>query len=1186
MCKRGTVLLRIFHQNNIMMSDSSHAGDAPPSVDKVLTYTLTCVSDDRESLDAQGIISGEEELSGLYRYELRIASPGKQAADKLRGWFGKRVMLQVKVRPNGTGNGEEQPVQTVYGIVTSIVSGPVEQYENKRVGWFRMVVQPGFVGACYSRNRAVYRSGDDIKLTEDAAAPAPVTSSADNRAAVLTTIAERWGVSCKISEAAKTRIPDYLQLVQNDESDYNFFCRLLNCWGLGYYWEMPVTDKKEEQCEVMHIYDALNGEIIDSADAVACMDSRGTDFPSWSMHYGFHNLDAGQIVVQNYNGAFATASQNRVKLSLHDESWDQLVAVPDEKQTFDALHFLNRGFNANSVHGHYCYYCDESKNETDTNLATVAALHVGSRVTWRKEFKDYDKTEYFVTKREIQADFYQWDVAFSGRLTVSVGTLKVGAGVLPSSVELVAAPDLNEGVRPEKTAPEAAPKPRTFMAVVVSSVPLKYQGRNLCKVRELSGEEMWVEMGSPHADSNSGILARPRMGNVLFCMDRGDLSIPIALCAMFRGKMPMAMCSMSGDKSGDETLNHTPFTKLKVMDRQSRKMQEDTQDENAALTLRSRTHAPQRRIKTTTDTDNSPLDVHDRTITAEDLEFVQRPQNVKVLAEKPKPFNQIQMFSMDNGVRPVPQDDNISNVFAVDPVFETVAGFLSETDLTVGYPLCDAADAMQTANNVPITRPHLQGISMYSAGDMINQSADHQIMNAGGEIVLTAAQAITLRVGKSVIRISEYGIEMSSNAGLVHRTGAYPAYHTEDNAQNVDVLSGKTVPLAGGSIMVNNAGVYSRGPYIANTAVNMFTANTILGSAFTLSDFSGRLYAPAVEIIGGAALEKTATSIWKDAIFGVNETLKPWTPDPVYTGTLEDGYKKEGYNGSSVAKGCVNETINIIGEGISAVAGLGKNVANLFQPEGSMIKMLPERMVFSSLARFDYSSTTTNVSSAAAGFIATAENSSFFGGNASSKFATFKTLYTWGSELIGIFESIYDLAASSGSGDADTFSADNCDVKEDPKAPGGKDLNASDGWYIGEAAVGAIAGLLSLINPAEAMANLLFGRRKDDALGLIAEEKLTTTVTSANTNEVSVAKTQAATDVDEAKVTLSETLAEEIWTVASANVQEGDINEAAGSIADTIASYVATVQTSNNLSTQVTTTENVANRTITLEIKA
>lgn len=1153
------------------------------------------------------LIRSEEALSSLYSFELKQESVGRDAANMLNAWLGKRVELTISLQKeyDGGSKTDETKIRTVYGIVTSVTSGPVESYEQFSSGWYTLTIEPEFSAACYSRNRAVYLSDAAPTMTEDAEEP-EVSSKKDKddmRCKVLLDIADRWNTVCVVSPDAKKRIPDYLQLVQNDESDYNFFCRLLSTWGLGYCWKMD--ESKDVKKEYIYVYDVLGGENPNQeeedaekkktgtpVEPLTCMCSRGGGLRAWRLNRGYHSLDMEKVGVQNYLGAFSsgTADANRLLLSLHDETWDQLQSKATDKAAYGKWHFLNRHFNAGDVHGTYAYCCEGSNSDDErAHLTSVLQLRMSAKVTWApiagapEEAQPYnlDTSPYFLTRRVMTGDRWKIKMDFSGRAPQEIIVAKatkegeedttqtIGGGILPRPLTPNADPDLDEDAPLLKEAAWESPKPRTFMAVVTSNVPHNYQGRNFCRVRELNGEEMWVEMGSPNADSNSGIFARPRKDNVLFCMDRGDLSIPIVLSSMFRGKDDAA-----------NTLNAAPAVKLKTMERHTR-TENGTIDENSALTLRSRTHEPQR-----SDEEGNDLDVHDRDITSEDLEFVQRPQSVKNLAEQPKPFSQIQMFSMDNGVRPIPQDDNISNVFAVDPVFETVAGFLSETDLTVGYPLCDAADAMQTANNVPITRPHLQGISMYSAGDMINQSADHQIMNAGGEIVLTAAQAITLRVGKSVIRISEYGIEMSSNAGLVHRTGAYPAYHTEDNAQNVDVLSGKTVPLAGGSIMVNNAGVYSRGPYIANTAVNMFTANTILGSAFTLSDFSGRLYAPAVEIIGGAALEKTATSIWKDAIFGVDDTLKPWNPDPVYTGTLEDGYKMKGYNGSSVAKGCVNETLNIIGEGISAVADLGKNVANLFQPEGSMIKMLPERMVFSSLARFDYSSTTTNVSSAAAGFIATAENSSFFGGNASSKFATFKTLYTWGSGFLGIFESIYDLATSSGSGDSDTFSADNCDVKKDPKAPGGKDFNASDGWYLGEAVVGALAGLLSLINPVEAMANLLFGRRKDDALGLIAEEKLTATVTSANTNQVVAAKTQAATNVLNATGALEQTLASEIETVASANSSLADKNLAVANIGNAIANYVDTVQNSNNVRAAVTTTENVANKVIAMEIKA
>lgn len=1113
------------------------------------------------------LIHSEEALSSLYSFVLKQKSIGRGNASMCRKWLGKRVELTIGIKTTDeeAETAEVQNMRTIYGIVTSVVSGPIEDYESRIQGWYTLTIEPEFSAACYSRNRAVYLSDAAPSMTEDAEEP-EVSSKKDKddmRCQVLLDIADRWNTVCVVSPNAKKRIPDYLQLVQNDESDYNFFCRLLSTWGLGYCWKMDESEDVKK--EYIYVYDVLGGENPNQEEEdaekkktgtpvppLACMYSRGSDLPAWRLNRGYHSLDLNKIDVQNYLGAFSTgtADANRLLLSLHDETWDQLQSKATDEAAYGKWHFLNRHFNAGDVHGIYGYdYEVQHSDDAESAFEETLKLRMGAKVTWAAgvaapfDPAEIDKSPYFMTKRVMSGSRSSINMEFSGRapyefvlqkpdpsIPGSKGvTQTIGGGILPRPLTPNADPDLDEDAPLLKEAAWESPKPRTFMAVVTSNVPHNYQGRNFCRVRELNGEEMWVEMGSPNADSNSGIFARPRKDNVLFCMDRGDLSIPIVLSAMFRGRSDV----------NNDTTNAAPAVKLKTMDRHTR-TENGTIDENSALTLRSRTHEPQR-SDTPSSTDKL-LDVHDRDIKEEDLEFVQRPQSVEDLAEKPKPFSQIQMFSLDNGVRPIPQDDNIRNVYAVDPVIETVFGFTSESDLTAGYPICDAADAMQTANNIPISRPHLQGISMYSAGDMINQSADHQIMNAGGEIVLTAAQAITLRVGKSVIRISEYGIEMSSNAGNVYHAGAYPAYHKEDDAQDADCVTSKTIPLAGGSIMVNNAGVYSRGPYIANTAVNMFAANTVLGSAFTLSDFSGKLFAPSVKIIGGAALEKTTTSLYKDVIFGLGDIGKDAQPPAVYTGALVDGYKEEGYDWTTVASGCINEAFNAVGDVIGTVNTF-KNAGNLFQPEGSMVKLEPEKMTLSSLAKFDYSSYSTTISSAASGFIATVENSSFLGGDVASKFSMCKTMYTWCSRLIEDIKNFRNIASSGGGGE-DTYTPEDCDVKENPEPPKGKSSTESSLWFFGELIAGVVGVILALVNPAEVMAQILFGRRKDEVVGAANDVKLLTNEVQAETSHAIAAKETAYLNYAKASAQEDEAIAAAGKVAASANSSVADINAA------------------------------------------
>lgn len=1048
------------------MRSNSNLPGRLASEETSLSYQIIYYEDPSKSeltiKGAKGLERGEEALSAPYCYDVLVETTSTDAED-YRAWLGRRVEFQSMC--NG------KVLQAVGGIVTSVFSGPVELYEDSSTGWFKLRIEPEFVTACYSRNRKVYNGSK-----ED----------------VLTTIAGCWNTVCKVTDKAKARIPSYLQLVQNDESDYNFFCRLLAAWGLGYYWTMEATpengnaggDDETIVRETLNVFSVLDGEIQGSAAALACMSSRDGNLPSWSLHTGFHSLDSGKMDVQDY----LHGSVSEPVLSVPDASWDQLTSDPDpDSPNYSIHHFLSNHFNANSVHGLYRYVSSESESKAAT-VDQVAALKLGDMVTWA-DGASYDKAGYFLTKRVVSGDSDSWSVELTGRASVKVDTMDVGCGVLPRPLYPASDPDLNEDAPLLQAAPWESPKPRTFMAVVTSDTVRDSQGRNFCKVREITGQQMWVEMGSPSADSSSGILARPRVGNVLFCLDRGDFSIPIAISAMFRS-------------SSSSATNETPLTKLKVMDRHERTMQDARVNDNSGLTLRSRTHVPER-----TYTDGTKGDARDKSITADDLEFVQRPQSVADLAENPKPFSQIQMFSLDNGVKPIKQDPDISNTYLASTTIETVAGFVTDCDYSAGYSMCDMANAVQTDRNTPISRPHLQGISLYSSGDLLSQSADHQLINAGGEIVLTSAQGITLRVGKSFVRITEYGIELSSTAGLVHNPGAYPAYHPEDKAEEDDTMRENMGALAGGHVLINGAGVYTKGPYVANSAVNMFSADTLLGSAFTLSDFNARLYAPSVNVIGGAALENSVVSIFKDAVYAADDIMATVGPAPVYTGTLENGYKTSGYSFSDILGGVYGLANKVIG-GVGNCADIGKNFANAFSVTGSMIKMMPERMVLSSLAHFEYSATAYKVSSPVAGLIATAENTSFSGNGKLAKLGATAAVIS-GGFINNLMKQI--MSGSSSSGD-DTFTASG---GEPTVPPIGWSTSGDVSAMVGVVAGGVIGALVGTFSPAEGLAQCLYSSKKSQLLAVQSEEHLNKTVTTAVTN--------SQTDSNEITVSLSST---------------------------------------------------------------
>lgn len=931
------------------MSDTASLKMSPPLLKRKLEYSISMLNYDEKnakwvkgkSLNAQSIQKGEEALSALYRYVLRLGSPGTAESTKMADWLGKRVVMEVSLETDT----EQQKtiIQTVYGIISSVVSCPVELYGNHRTGWFELTVQPEFVRACYSRNRAVYSPEKETKNPED----------------VLRQLAAAWNTACTVSADAVKRIPHYLQVIQNDESDYNFFCRLLSTWGLGYYWVMNAGTQKEELC----VYDALGGEIISPKEVVKCMSKRSDALPAWSRHCGFHNVASGEMGVQNYAGSFSSANSkaNRLKLSLHDESWDQLSQAADGDSRFSTLHYLNRCYNAVSVHGIYCYSCEHSE-ETGTALKNVADITFGRRVSWAS-CAAYDKTEYFVTKREISADFYGWSVEFTGRSAVKVGENTVGLGVMPVPMELRPDAETGEGLFPVPAAAWDTPRARTFMAVVVSDEPLMYQGRNFCQVRELNGEEMWVEMGSPYADSRSGFFARPRVDNVLFCLDRGDLSIPLVLTSFFRSRETQESMLIGQGVTEDIYQNEAPHTQLKTMNRRKSEWNEELTPDSSALTLRNRTHVPAREYEK-----QGRQEAKDSAIPSVDLEFVQRPQCVHDLAEHPKPFSQIQMVARDNGVKPIPHDDAYANTYLASSVVETAAGLAADSNSPT-YAMAASAKSFQDVATRNITRPHLQGINMYSAQDVLVQSADHQVYNAGGVIELTANHAIRLKVGTSSVTIRESGVEIKCGTGKVYHPGAFPVFHSEKEAESSHLI-GNTIPLSG-SIVVDSAGVKTTGPYLTNTATNMFSVSTLLGSSFKLSDFSASLNAPATSIVGGAGAFDTVNSIANKLPALVNDFVVVGTPagdgsDGVYKGYLEDGWNKvkytlAGINGTIAG---VVQNVSLWGSGLMKIA----DRAAAFSVTGSMLDLKPSQMTLAAEKEANYFAELKEYDSPLAGF--------------------------------------------------------------------------------------------------------------------------------------------------------------------------------------------------------------------------
>ncbi len=1027
------------------------------------------------------IIEGREELSALYSYELLVNTLNPCDCVQERRLLGRRARVEVL---HG-----DVVLQRVQGIIMSVESSkedkPDAGYDANLV-WYKWVLRPEFAKACYSRNRLVF-SKSEFQETDRASGEK-----------LLEAIAARWNTPLRISKAARGRMPDFIQLVQNDESDYDFFTRVLSAWGLGYCWDMGgsrealcVLDMAAPDREFFLREDPPEGG--DKEFVLNDMVEQSSQSVLWRANYGMQ--DADRVQVENYDRPVAGS---RPILSLHDESWDQ---VQDARTPYGSALYTATHDNGLSCNGRYAY--------APATAEAMQAIAPGRKARWAQGNAQCDSTEFYQTQLTIRATKSKWLATIKGRCPAE----GAGLGVLPRPVRLNHSPDL---LADALIAGEPWPEPRLrpFMAVVEDEADYPgAPGRNFCRVREITGgtltedaastrlgNALWVEMGSPFADADSGLLARPRKGNVLFCLDRGDMGIPVVLSAMFRGS------------------NKAPLSALKAMDRQKRTALDDIRD-YSAVTLRNRTHTPERTYSSeavqeklrkelkadmeargenyTAPAGNLPSPATDEGV--DHPEELTRPLSVHELAKGKYAFNQIQLVARDNGVKPVEQNKDVSNTYLASGIIETVAGFFTEADMSTGYIMANTAKAAQDIYNAPVTRPHFEGINMYSAKDVLLQSADHQMVNAGGEIVLTAAQGITLRVGKSSIRITEAGVELVSGCGLVDNPGAHQAYRCEGEAQATHTMSASSGTLLGGRVWIDTSGVNTKGPYISNTAVNVFAASTFLGSTLTISDFKAKLYAPTTTIVGGAAVCDSILSGMTQAVFGSMDIMTAASGSETwYATTLQDGWKVYGPEWSDFVGSCGSAVYKALLHGTGCI-GMFDKLKSLASVTGSMVKMEPDAMTISSNQLWSYQNHVTETNTPLAGFVAMGERAGTSSGlkSLSGTLASLGDGASFGisGALAAVGAAVGTLAGGmAGNALAERGGEDSFTEKENPAKPSFR----NKGLSAGGAAIGGVLGSVGLFiagigtmlatkalpKLVKGIANLLFLGKRDMAWGV------------------------------------------------------------------------------------------------------
>lgn len=822
------------------------------------------ISDGTAGFTPVRVIAGREEISALYEYDILVRTT--KPCSEVRDCLEKRVQLEIV----------GACIQKVHGIVMAIES--TRQYVDAAdissavsgEAWYKWTIRPAFAKACYSLNRLVY---DEEKLSSGG-------KTAGEQ--LLDMLGQRWECPMQIETKAKAILATkkFIQFLQNDESDYNFFCRLLAHWGLGYMWKM--ADAKEE----LHVIDVSGSmdDVSNTAGEKVLIEPVSSKASMWTVRYGCSSVSHA---VQNYNADLPKAVD--VKINLHD---------------MEAAQFLSEHGDKHTCHGKY----------VDQKVV------VGQKAGWRTSDCQLDSAlEYCITKASIATKTYIDNAGKKAqRLEGTVAGREWpasdrGIGIVPRPVAVNERPDISDEALIRMEEPGRV-RSRTFMAIVVDVSECKHaeaKDRNLCKVREISPwgtganiqlkNTLWVEMGSPFADANSGLLARPRVGNVLFCLDRGDMSIPIVLTSLFRDGNQPPVALLSGTR------------------------------DTTAVTLRNRSFTGE---KSSAVADMTPYSV---------------PRSVHSLCTDKPLCSQIQLIGKDNGSTPNSITTSLSQdiVKAAHPEFGL--GIAMGTNTVRG--MFNIKGKHKTADDQIAlgTRPHFQGINMYSEKDVLLQSSDSQFVNAGGTINITAAAGITLRVGRNSIVISEKGIELVNGCGHVDNPGASGVF-PGDSKEKIDFAGGASHNAAwNNAIVLDQSGVGIQGTCIKSSAVNNVRMEVSQGGLVELNNYEATITAPHTKIIGGAALLNTLTY----GLAGVcNAGMKG--DSKIDDGAMGLDYVGMGAGGlSTIISEAVNGGVKGLGSGL--FHSILSKYLNCISVTGSMVDLAPYEMTLSSQKTYNES---------------------------------------------------------------------------------------------------------------------------------------------------------------------------------------------------------------------------------------
>lgn len=771
-----------------------------------LIYTLRI---DKQTYTDNGVgdtiilIEGREEISAPFCYSVLLSNVTPLDEASLTG---SSAALDISL--------DTLPLVRVAGVVTGVAA--TRQYPACKPGkyWYVVRLEPPIVKACFTKNRQVFT-----------AAEMPTNDTEPFIACVLKKIGNAYTTTVTVSEAAGKRLPALIQLLQHDESDYNFLARILSAFGLGYVIktnDKGVSDSEQWDSE-LHVLDMTatddTAEVLtaDEQKSAVSMSLPSSSVTQWRRTIGFMQVKSKNCTYTPYGSSRDNANGSVVNIT--ESPGSQVEACikgntgADSSSAFPAHHN-----NTGTARG-----CTEN-----------IPLSLGRAVT-RSSVGDVSDTglTYKISKvRLVATGTTKIKTDVWARLPMQADKT-AGLGLCPSLLTTDDKPDTSSDTleRPRLQRMKAEPpRERLFPAVVCTSE--KYDGsvRHLCKVREVGGSdgqknEFWVEVGSIFADVNSGIHVRPRKGNVLLCSDLGDLGMPVAVSSLYRGD------------------NILPDNKLMGKDDISTEV-------DSTLTISNRSY------NSSYGTDASVGTVANIT----------RPCSVYDLREQKGTPNcsRIQLTAQDNGASTCPDGDktilrNTSMIYSYSSLPELLLGIPMGKAVHLNSPILDLLETGKVKNP---PRAFLQGINIYAEKDLLQQSAGSHFINAGGSINLTAAEKITLRVGRNSITISESGITIQNGFGSVKNPGAFAPYNKEA-PEDASLMNKGFVRKLDNTINLKQDGISIYGTCSMTSALCSATVATTVGSAMSITTTKTGVTSPSVSLTGGATLASTMEKIGK-----------------------------------------------------------------------------------------------------------------------------------------------------------------------------------------------------------------------------------------------------------------------------------------------------------------------------------